>query len=413
MFVTGSSYRGMSRFARCACPLIIILLTVPLVAQELDPAGIKAKVDEAVRLRGESNAASARNERESGQQLAEQSAQLFREALDEYKRVGADESDDIALLLDYANLLTETGDYDLAEGVLLRAAKLEPDDAAIWLKLGQTMAAMGPQRESTAILALRRAAGITPATKATAEANASLGSLYQQAGLYEFAREAYSRTLELESNHTGAKLALAALDAREGRMVEAEEAFASIEGLSPDFGPFIQRTLGPALDHFGESRRWLTDTAESHFAYAKLLIRVDRIADAFWPLNRALKLDDQNYVAWNLMGSVLRAMERYRGAREAFMRSLELNPDQPRTREALNELDAFIAAQPPVPAEPAAPAEPSPAAPDATPAVPGPESAPEALPPDAPAATPPPDSPATNEAPTPAAPVESAPPPAQ
>ncbi|MDZ4860566.1 MAG: hypothetical protein SGI88_16440, partial [Candidatus Hydrogenedentes bacterium] len=56
---------------------------------------------------------------------------------------------------------------------------------------------------------------------------------------------------------------------------------------------------------------------------------------------RSLRIDGKNFAALNLMGSVYRGLNRLRGAREAFMRSLELNADQPRTRQALDELDTM------------------------------------------------------------------------
>lgn len=308
-------------------------------AQPLDVAGIRGKVEEASKARRASEAAYAENKPDEGRRLLEEAQKLLNEARAEYEAIGAPHSDDPKLLTDYADLLLGSGDYDLAEQVLLRAVKANPEDAAVWLKLGQTQAALGPKSESRAILSLRKAVSIEPKTKSTVQANASLGALYQESGLYEFAREAYLKAIAQDPEHIGSKLALASLDAREGEMVKANEAYESIESQTAEYAPFIKRTLGPALNGFAQSRRWLPDTAEMHLAYAELLIRADRLEESFWPLNRSLKLDDKNYIAWNLMGSVMRGMNRLRGSREAFMRSLELNPDQPRTREALTELD--------------------------------------------------------------------------
>lgn len=308
-------------------------------AQLLDAAGIRDKVEEASKARRASEAAYAENKPDEGRRLLQNAQKLLSEARADFEAIGARHSNDPKLLTDYADLLIGAGDYDLAEQVLLRAVKIDPEDAAIWLKLGQTQAALGPKSESRAIRSLRKAASIEPKTKSTVQANASLGALYQESGLYEFARESYLKAIAQDPEHMGSKLALASLDAREGKMVKANEAYESIESQTTEYAPFIKRTLGPALDGFAQSRRWLPDTAEMHLAYAELLIRADRLEESFWPLNRSLKIDDKNYIAWNLMGSVMRGMNRLKGSREAFMRSLELNPDQPRTREALTELD--------------------------------------------------------------------------
>ncbi|MDZ4859287.1 MAG: tetratricopeptide repeat protein, partial [Candidatus Hydrogenedentes bacterium] len=255
--------------------------------QDFGVSGIKANVEEAFRARQASADAFAQGNAEEGQSQAQRSASLFREARASYESMRADESVDVGVLVDYAGLLNEMEDYDLAENALLRAAAIAPGDAAVWLKLGQTQAALGPASESRAIRSLRRAADIEPSSQSTVEAHASLGALYQQAGLYEFAREAFNEALELDPDHIGSRLTIASLDAREGKMVEAEAAFDSIEALSPEHGGYIKRTLGPSLDEFAASRRWLPDTADAHFAYAKLLVRVDRIEDSVWPLLRS------------------------------------------------------------------------------------------------------------------------------
>jgi len=326
--------------------LAIAFALVSAQAQTPSVEEIKAKVEEAYRTRDAANDAFAKENAEEGQKLNLRAAELFREARRDYEQINAAESSDTGLILDYVKLLNDMGDYDLSEKAMLRAAKIAPDDAAVWLLLGQTQAALGPASELFAIRSLRRATEIEPTSSATVDAYASLGALYQQAGLYEFSREAFTETLKLDPGHVGAKLTVASLNAREGKMAAAEEAFDSVESLSSDHGAYIRSTLGPALNAFEDSRRWLPDTAAEHFAYAKLLVRVDRLQDCIWPLGRAVKLDDQNYAAWNLYGSVYRSMNRNRGAREAFMRSLELNPDQPRTRQALDELDAMEAADP-------------------------------------------------------------------
>jgi tetratricopeptide (TPR) repeat protein len=313
-------------------------------AQAVDAAGIKVKVEEALKAKQSSGEALARNELEEGRRFANLSAKLLGEAREEYESIRAAESLNPALLIDYSDLLSEMGDHDLAEKVLLRAVALDRENASAWLKLGQAEAALGTKSETRAIRSLRRAAAIEPKSDATVQANASLGALYQQSGLYDFAREAYGKALDQDPAHVGSKLAIASLDAREGQMVKAKDAYDSIGSASTDYAPFITRTLGVALDDFAQSRRWLPDTAETHLAYAELLVRAGRLPDSYWPLSRAVKLDSQNFVAWNLMGSVLRAMNQLKGSREAFVKSLALNADQPRTRDAIAELDKTLAA---------------------------------------------------------------------
>ncbi|MBM3289459.1 MAG: hypothetical protein FJY92_04840 [Candidatus Hydrogenedentes bacterium] len=333
-----------------AIVVVLALGALAAFAAELDREGIKSKVEDAVKARDAGARAAAEGKADEAKQLAETSARLFDEARAGYASLRAGESDDVSLLIDYADSLSATGDYDLAEKPLLRAVAIDRENAAAWLKLGQTEGQLGPSSESRAIRSLRRAAEIEPKTAVTVQANASLGAMYQQSGLYDFAREAYAKALEQQPDHVGATLAIAALDAREGQMVKAKAAYDAVGEKAMQYASFVERTLGMALADFDQSRRLLEDTAEMHLAYAELLARAGRLSDSYWPLNRALKLDGTNYVAWNLMGSVLRTMGNLSAARNAFEKSLALNADQPRTRDAIADVDQALAAsgaQPP------------------------------------------------------------------
>ncbi|MCC6154784.1 MAG: tetratricopeptide repeat protein [Candidatus Hydrogenedentes bacterium] len=341
-------------------------------AQNGDLASLQGKVEEALKARDASASAFAQGQVEEGRKLGETSVTLLREARIAFDAMDAAGSKDFDLLMAYAGLLVEQGDHDLAEKALLRAVEIDRESAAAWLKLGQTESRLGPRGETRAIRSLRQAAAIQPKTEATVQAYASLGALYQQAGLYDFARETYAKAVEQDPNHVGSKLAIAALDARDGEVVKANAAYQEVEEKSTEYRGFIKNTLGIALQDFEQSRRWLNDSAETHLAYAELLVRAERLDDAIWPLNRSLKLDDSNYVAWNLMGSALRAMNQLKPARDAFAKSIALNPDQPRTQEAIDAIDKEMPPSPPAPAAP--PAQESQPAPADAPVVPQDES---------------------------------------
>ena len=355
---------------------VALLLTTASFAAfgvELDPAGIKAKVDDARKARDASMRAFAQDKADEGKKLAESSTAAFNEAKEEYDSIHAAESSDPAVLIDYSDLLNETGDVDLAEKALLRAISIDSENASAWLKLGQTEAKLGPRAESHAILALRRAAGFEPKSDVTVQANAGLGVMYQQAGLYDLSREAFTKALAQDPNHAISKIAIASLDAREGKMAKAKAAYDSLgDDTMQQYGPFVEQNLRLALNDFERLRRSLDDTAEAHLAYAELLVRAGRFQDCYGPLARALKLDDKNYISWNLMGSVLRAQDKNAEALDAFRKSLALNADQPRTRDAIAELEKVVTT--PAATPPAATANEPAAAPPVTAAPPPPAS---------------------------------------
>ncbi|MBX7257173.1 MAG: tetratricopeptide repeat protein [Candidatus Hydrogenedentes bacterium] len=273
----------------------------------------------------------------AAKQHRDASVQLQQSARDLFDQAGAATSDDFDLLLEYARLLSAMEDFDLAEAAVTRAVALRPDDALAWTILGETQSALGGAKSKDALKSLQKAISLGPEPETAARSLASLGALYQEMGLYDFARESLTKALEVKKDHRGAIIALASLDLRNGDVAKASDALDAL-GTIPELQPFLQHTIEGGLADFEASRRWMPDLPENHLAYAKLLTRVGRVAEAMWPLRRCVKLQPDNYVAWNLLGSVYRGMNRIAEAQEAFGKSLSVNPDQPRTKQVLDEL---------------------------------------------------------------------------
>lgn len=324
----------------------LVVITQAAIAALSDAATAQARLDEAEKAREESARAAARGDFESARDNADRSRALVAEARSLYESMNAAESSDVVTLRGYARALSAEKDYDLAELALVRAVSIDPEEAELWLELAEAQASLGGPARERAIRSYSKAARFRPEGDANARAYAALGTVFLEMGLYDLAFENVSKALELNSDLAEAIVAMVALETRVGNMEKAAQALDEFQDVPPEFVPRLRQYLDAALRDFEDSRRWIPDTAESHFAYAKLLIRVDRLTDSYWPLLRTIRLDDQNFVAFNMMGSVLRAMKRLRGAREAFTRSLEVNPDQPRTREALQELEEEISKSP-------------------------------------------------------------------
>ena len=97
----------------------------------------------------------------------------------------------------------------------------------------------------------------------------------------------------------------------------------------------MQTRLPKALASFDRRGNWFPDTAENHYSYDKLLVRTGRYTDALLPLERSLRLDPDQYTAWNMLGGIKRSIGDVAGAVTAYEKSLELKADQPRTIEVL------------------------------------------------------------------------------
>ncbi len=287
------------------------------------------------------------------QRHSEQAGDYMAQVQALFKNVRIDDStnpDDLAV---YAGYRKELGDYDLAEASLVRALTISPDRAELWFALGEVQALLGTDGEARAIKSLRKAIELDQGPELSAKAHAALGALFLQQGLFDFARTELEDAIEADPNHIGARITLASLDVRDGAIGKASESLDALGEIGPQYMSLMQRTIEKALFDFSEARRWMPDTADNHLAYSKLLVRAGRPAESILPLERAAELDPDNYVTWNLLGSMYRGFDRIEDARKAFARSLELNPDQPRTRSAMEELDAATA--PKVPLAPLAP----------------------------------------------------------
>ncbi|NIA14861.1 MAG: tetratricopeptide repeat protein [Nitrospiraceae bacterium] len=321
------------RAARCA--VVALLASLPVFA---DLSGARTAMDT---LRAEQAAAleaQIQNDQTgfATHQTAAQAA--LREACALFKAAGASDSGDAGVLRDYAEALQYSGDLDLSAGLLAKAAQLTPEDAEAWLSYGRVLAALGDSKAADAAQALRRVVELAPDMPTGAAAYAILARLYDRQGLYALARECAEKAIAIDPANQAARLAMAAADIRSGRVREAGDTLDALGPLSPELAQKIPSILADSLRGMARSRHTFADTADNHLAYAKILFRIGRMQEALLAAERAAELKEDNYVAHNLVGSLSRQLGRSERARQAFERSLELNPNQPRTREALQAL---------------------------------------------------------------------------
>jgi Flp pilus assembly protein TadD len=114
----------------------------------------------------------------------------------------------------------------------------------------------------------------------------------------------------------------------------------ALGALSPESTGMAMEYVGGAVRDFFDSQLFVPDTAPDHLALAKALVLAGRRSECALAAERAVALDSTSIVGWNLLGSVSRDAGDTVRARTAFTRSLELDPSQTRTREALEALNA-------------------------------------------------------------------------
>ncbi len=181
---------------------------------------------------------------------------------------------------------------------------------------------------------------------AKAFAHYSLGIAFRARGLYEEARQEFTRGREAGEDPTLIDQAEAELALLEG---DAEGALARYDSLLARVSnsPKVWNERGVTLHQVGrldeaeESYRRALDLDEGYALAWKLnlgllWVLADR-HDSSLQLHRdMLKVDSSRADAWNGLGSALMAMDRFAEARNAFARAVEANPNFPPARYNLS-----------------------------------------------------------------------------
>lgn len=290
-------------------------------------------------LQLEAGTALSRGDRDAWADMSADAVKMLRDAARLYREGGVLGSGDPALIAEYANVLELSRDYDLAAEAWAQLIDIQPESAEWRLKHGTALMEVGPLHRRRAKESLEQALEMAPDSAVGADAAAGLGDLYWDAAHYDLAAEYSGRAYAHEPGNIVSATNLAAAQIRRGQVAEAEQVLASLRSFRGDEFARSQAKISQALSDFDQSRGWFEDTAANHLAYARLLARVGRQADAVLALRRAAMLAPDNVAVFNFLGSVLRQMNDAQGARDAFEQSLKVNPDQPAVRESLAALD--------------------------------------------------------------------------
>lgn len=321
----------------------LLLYAVTSVHAQADDsiAQARLKLREAVQEQAKLQQATVSQDVKAARVSQSRITELRREARDMFNHAGAGETEDMALLIEYASLLEQTADYDLAAKALERAVSSDPTPE-LWLRLGSSLSRLSEASASDAIAALNECLLLNPDDTVRVACISKLGELYFRLGLFEIATKRFGEVIEVDDSNVPARVYISALAVREGQMLHASTMLDAMGRLDPAADALLRQSLNQALLDFERGRLWFPDASPDHFAYGKLLFRVGRLPECALALERSLSLDSQNYVGWNILGSVTMQMGDTVRSREAFGESIRVNPDQPRTRDVIKQLDAEL-----------------------------------------------------------------------
>jgi tetratricopeptide (TPR) repeat protein len=267
----------------------------------------------------------------------------LRDARAKYLAARADQNRDVDVLIEFAEFSERMEDYDLAGEAYARAAETAESRPGLWYRAARNfIEARGRylERVSDALAAVERANPGAAEPVSQADLAAARGDLFMALGLPIDAHARYAEALTLDANHVRARIGDASASLRLGDTARAAALAESFAAPSQGEAILLDRTLRAAYLDFRRDRMIVNETAEAHLGLAKLSVRLGFLEEARLAIERAVQLDESNVYAWNLLGSLARQAGDTERARAAFTRSLELQPDQPRTREALDALGA-------------------------------------------------------------------------
>ncbi len=343
--------RFMALFASLA-----LLASAAGQAQDLSAA--KSKAEAYFKAKKAAEEATTQNQPDQAAMMQKDAQALLRETLALYKAAGIEASKDAGALMDYAGIQEESGDYDLAAATLAVIIAQDPKNAAALTRQGEDYTKCGPAKRKEAFKALKDALAVDSASPQAAHTHFLLGDLYWREGLFEFAGEHFEAALKLHPEDVPARIAQAALQARNGQILEASEAIDTLGKAAQPYDADTRERLRKALADFNEARRYFPDTAENHAAYARLLYRAARVTDAVLAAQRATRLNPQDTGMWNFLASMQMQLGNLPQAKTAFEKSLEAKPEQPEVRDTLTKIESQIQQQAQPPSTHSAPAAP-------------------------------------------------------
>lgn len=316
--------RWVIRFA-----FVALITTAATATSIFDPLEFAKRGDAAMRAH---TAALAQGDSELAQTELTNARDAFAEVSRWSMSINPSRIDSLEQALYYGEALTLARQYDLAARTYQRGFELDSSADKAALLAARNFRKTGP---SFFEAATELFSSIPEDSDYAEEVAAEQGRIYHELKLMRQARTSYERALSSETKPIIAQLGLALIDISEGRVAQGGAVLDNLETLDELDATFINRELPNSLKRIEKRHLTIPSDAESQAAYAQLLARTGRTYEAIAAIEHALLLDKSRYVWYNLLGGLTFQQGMGDRSRAAYTRSLELNPDQPVTRQML------------------------------------------------------------------------------
>ncbi len=237
----------------------------------------------------------------------------------------------------YLEVLELKGDYGKSAECLEWFLRENPDNGDFWVKLGRVNLKRGRNYLDKAVICLRRARSLKLSNESQALLWETMGDIHWELREFDQAEQAYHKSLNFADN-IWPKVGLAGLNVAQGDMKSAEESLSEIGKALQRYDVPVRVRLREALLVFEQLTKQISDISEQYFAYGHILYRAGRIEDAIAVTNHALFLEPSNWKEWNFLGSVYMQFGYFEDAKNAFVKSIEVEPNQPEIKKLIEDI---------------------------------------------------------------------------
>ncbi len=332
---------------RCSLRRVVVRLAV---AGTLCCAGCSATdrltearryADAATNLMREAQELFQQGQADAANRTAENAQESMRLARDAYLAAKADRSRDVDLLIEFAELTERLEDSDLAGEAYARAAEIDGARPDLWYKAARNFVEARGRYLDLVMETLAKAEAASTGAAAPvprADIEAVRGDVFLALGLPEDAAPHYEASLAENAQQPRARIGIAGAALQLGDVERSAALVDSFAQPTPAEAVLLDRTLRGSYMAFRRDRVIVPETAASQRALAKICVRLGFVQESLLAVESAVRLDPADVYSWNMLGSLSAQAGDTQRAREAFTQSLTLAPDQPRTKQALDEL---------------------------------------------------------------------------
>ncbi len=269
-------------------------------------------------------------------------AEEYEEAIAAYRKMQEIRPNDAMVPYTIGRLFLETSDTTRADSAFSAAILLDPKEFSYW---AARISVAAIQDDTLKVLDL--VGSSLRHLGENSEGFALAGSIYMKYELYRTAEEVFRKALEIDSVNTDHHLNLGYLYHEISRWDDAEKVYARAMAIDPEDPQILnnfayllavsERRLDEALLYVDKALKSAPETPSYLDTKGWVLYRMGKYEEALKLLEKAALRDANNAEIFDHLGDTYRALDQLERARSMWSRSLEINKNQVKIREKLDQ----------------------------------------------------------------------------